>query len=51
MNFKVLLTAAAMSAALVAGSAPAVAATQAQAQTYTVGKGATYRPFEFLTPN
>lgn len=51
MNFKVLLTAAAMSAALVAGSAPAVAATLAQAQTYTVGTGATYRPFEFQTPN
>ena len=51
MNFKTLMAAAAMTVALTGVSMTSVTATAAQATTYTVGTGATYRPFEFQTPS
>ena len=53
MNFKKLMAAAAMTAALAGVSMTTVTASAAQTEvtTYTVGTGATYRPFEFQTPN
>ena len=50
MKLKMMIAAASMAVAMAGVSAPSFAA-QTQVQTYTVGTGATYRPFEFQTPN
>lgn len=51
MNFKKLFSAVAMTTVLAGVSMTTVNAVAADVQTYTVGTGATYRPFEFQTPN